>query len=344
MKRFGMGLLAVFAVVSASPALAQTATCASESTYYVRPGDSLYKLRKDDWPTAMALNPQLAEPGRAFTTKYGQEGIRLNVGEPLCGIVGSGTGGLALASDVTVQQEKTYPLTWQRVVEWASWLFGALAALALLLYLWGRHELGKDPVTSRAPMRRDGVSNEQEARERFNGIARNVVHNRDFLIENIVAGHASGPMMVRYGDGTERPRMLHNERVYQATIRYSDDGTTDQVYMLQACGNDLRSGGIIRYITSDLFRFTPEQVYRSEPTATPAPAAPAIVAANQTGGDETAPTPVFAMGSEGEITFDRTKVVVNLEEGGRTTIRPVPVAVQSAEQASESPQAPRQAS
>ena len=84
-----------------------------------------------------------------------------------------------------------------------------------------------------------------------------------------VAGRIWGVLNIRYADGREVPRRLSGESAFRARVRFPSH-TEETLYMLQACGNDLRYGGISRYLPGPEFRF------EADMPATPAPAPIAV--------------------------------------------------------------------
>ena len=75
-------------------------------------------------------------------------------------------------------------------------------------------------------------------------------------------------MRILYADGSERISRFNGDRAYRANVTYPN-GTEDTLYMLRACGNDLRFSGISRYIPGAGFRFEPDPV--PQPAAAPTP-------------------------------------------------------------------------
>jgi hypothetical protein len=83
-------------------------------------------------------------------------------------------------------------------------------------------------------------------------------------------------MLVSYADGTNRTWQLSGQQAWRARVRLPN-GHEETVYMLQACGNDLRFGGVERYHPSSGFRFVED-----EPVVSQAPAVATPVSAPQT--------------------------------------------------------------
>jgi hypothetical protein len=130
-----------------------------------------------------------------------------------------------------------------------------------------------------------GITSDDQARERFE--SRVADTHRPFDIVSLTQGTAVGDMLVTYRDQRQPlPRRFNGDEViYQAVVRYRDDESEESLYMLQRCGNELRAyGGILRYVPSENFVFTPDTVAVPEPAPAEAPAAdlvPTPVAANE---------------------------------------------------------------
>lgn len=272
MKRFM--LLTAAALAVAVPLGAQVFTdpitsASPVSEYIVQPDDTLYdlanlKLRDPEkWRWLVQQNPILQEPGRVYDRDgktvalirpgerlYGLEEVGVNIASPMPVTNNTGTS--------TVVSEK--PKTGLADFVKDNWWWLALIVLSALLLWWLRRELRKDPTESRAPQVPGGIDSVEAARERFAQQG----FRQHFTIIDTVPGYISGTMMVRYGDGTVRPRTLDRQRAYQATVRF-EDGRTESLYMLQACGNDLRYGGVERYAPGPRFNFTPDPVVAPAP-------------------------------------------------------------------------------
>ncbi len=150
--------------------------------------------------------------------------------------------------------------------------------------------LNRDPAITRPAMVPGGVTattapvaiQQMAARIAGHGLAAtSATVYQAFNILEQVAGRIWGVMNVRYADGREIPRRLNGDRAYRARVRFAD-GHEEVLYMLQACGNDLRVGGISRYLPGPEFRFeadpavvtpapVPQPVVQPAPAATPMP-------------------------------------------------------------------------
>ena len=296
-----LGLLVVFSSV---PVMAQ------EDTYTVQNGDCLWELAGSHlenqllWEKIYKENPFLQEPGRRFT-KNGIVYVMVRPGEKLVGL-----GKLGITAQITPidrlhlpQQTAVYeiPVT----PTWVWWILGFCLILLTVCYLIYRM-LTKDPVSSRPAMVPGGVSNTttmtpmqamQQVAARAEGFqawdSRSTSVYQQFTVVRQNAGRIWGNMIVRYADGRSIPRRLNGERAYQAEVRFPD-GRIETLYMLQGCGNDLKFGGISRYLPGPNFRFeadpatqlpepppqpeVPETAHTSEATRPEATAEPEVVA------------------------------------------------------------------
>ncbi len=357
MKRIVCGMTAVLCLlVQALPAEASPASCPiGMPMVNVEEGESLWKYKQDQWQTLVALNPQLGDSWRQFRAPNGGPGVKLVIGEPICGVTRDDTGAIVPFEYIAPAspQHMVSLIEEHPIVASASGLLAALVLAFLALCAWVAVQRRKDAVTSGYPVVAGGVHGFEAASARFNVQAASSYPGRTFQILDIIEGTATGDMMVSYGDGQQpQPRRMNGERIYRARVRFTDaHGGEEDLYMLEACGNDLRRhGGLLRYVPSQHFVFTPDTVRRQEPApapaaaeATPAPEPlPVPVAANE--GDPTLPeVPVTSSdqlfagcydssGRLQSMTFDRHVVDVILERDGRTTINflGVPAAVESA--------------
>ncbi len=345
MKKYIIGAaLALFVSGSALPVLAQTTGCpAGVSSVSVREGETLWKYKGDAWPVLYQLNPNLDQPWRKFTTKAGGPGVRLVIGETVCGVTRDYTGAIVPQGSVAGQTSPSNVGYFFQEHPIASGIGGLLATLALaflalcVLVAIARR---KDPITSGYPVVPGGVPNVEAATEQFSTRVAARHPNRPFRILSLVEGTGTGDLMVSYSNGKgqrHEPRRMNGERIYQALVRFDDDGSEEQLLMLQRCGNDLWGhAGLLRYVPSQNFVFTPAQVEVAPAATTEAAPLPAIAeqivpppAANEEAVAE-APVaervePTFAcMAAYGDkppmVRFDNTKVNVTIE-GAMTTIR-----------------------
>jgi hypothetical protein len=134
-----------------------------------------------------------------------------------------------------------------------------VAAVPCIQWVLSRRTFGTaDPVTAGPPMINGGLS-DATADEAFRRMAERQtgLSFRSFTVLQSIAGQVYGTMIVSYADGKERRMSMNGQRAYQARVRFPN-GHEESLYMLQACGNDLRFGGINRYRPGGDFRFTPE--------------------------------------------------------------------------------------
>ena len=280
---------------------------AQEDKYVVQKGDSLWKLAGSHlytpllWEQIYRDNPFLQEPGRRFQ-KNGIVYVMVRPGEKLVGLEK-----LAIVAEMTpidrLQLEQPAPMVYRVATTpaWVWWPLG-LALLALIgVYLMYR-TLQKDPATSGPAIVPGGV-NQETAGSRFQEMAARQYQShtgriatvQEFTILRQTAGRIWGVMNVRYANGSEAPRQLRGERAYEARVRFPN-GTEETLYMLQACGNDLRYGGISRYLPGPHFRF------EADPAPAPAPETQPVTATPV----EPAPTPVVETipPTDGTISFE----------------------------------------
>lgn len=260
MKRSILCLSLALCIGAATPSLAQ-----QDLGYEVQPGDTLYDLsgqRLGDpevWQNIVDANPFLRDPGR-WTNRNGKTVVIIRPHERLQGLEQYG---VVATPEEPQQADPVYvvghrPTFADKVAE--LWWILPLAILALLIFLW--RMLNADPVRARRPQVPDGV-NDETVGERFGAMGR---LNRFQILEgSLRRGRIWGIMNVRYGDGSEVPRRLNGQAAYSARVRHSD-GREEELYMLQACGNDLRFGGISRYIPGAGFRFEPDEVLPATPS------------------------------------------------------------------------------
>jgi len=259
--------------------------------YTVEKGDNLWNLagqKLEDsrlWEQIYKDNPFLQQDGRRFV-KDGVVYVMVRPGEKLVGLEKLGiTATMTPIESLQLPQPEPVKVP-QYVATTPAWVWWPLAlAIALLIAAWLIHRtLTRDPVNSRPAMVPGGVTEANAATAMQQVAARAAGHNpgisrdpatyQQFTIVRQTAGRIWGNMTVRYADGHLVPRRLNGDRAYQAEVRFPD-GHTETLYMLQGCGNDLRYGGISRYLPGPEFRFEAEPVVATpapQPAAEPAPA------------------------------------------------------------------------
>lgn len=279
---------------------------AAEPLYTVKDGDVLWTLSEQNlnnpflWGQIVEKNAFLQEPGRVFE-RDGKTIVLLHPGEQLAGLTELGllprsesftSLGLSQPAPVTVVNE-TMPV-------WGWSLLGLLALVALtlaLLYAINRM-LHQNPVTSRRAVVIGGVSPatagaafQRRAAEHFNRETGRNAQPQAFTILEQTKGRGWGTLLVSYGDGTTRPRELDGETVYKTRIQ-RPDGTVEEMMMLEACGNPIRSGRILSWLPGDRFRFEADQAAQPQP-------APAVAEASAaTAETHVASEPAPAQGPE----------------------------------------------
>jgi hypothetical protein len=271
--------------------VASASLAAQEDIYVVQKGDNLWKLAGAHldsallWEQIYKDNPFLQESGRRFQ-KEGIVYVMIRPGEKLVGLEK-----LGIMATVTPIEQLRLPQPEAKVYQvpttpvWVWWPLGLALLLAIAAYLIYRM-LTRDPATARPAIVRGGVTEAyaqtamQQVAARANGSTLSASQTagvyQNFTVLRQTAGRIWGVMNVRYADGRSVPRQLHGERAYKALVRFPN-GTEETLYILQACGNDLRYGGISRYLPGPDFRFEadPAAVPVAQPAPTPAPAEPA---------------------------------------------------------------------
>ncbi|KKQ78133.1 MAG: hypothetical protein A3A96_00420 [Candidatus Zambryskibacteria bacterium RIFCSPLOWO2_01_FULL_39_39] len=269
---------------------------AQEDTYVVQKGDNLWNLagaHLDDaklWEQIYKDNPFLQEPGRRFQ-KEGIVYVMVRPGEKLYGLEKIG-----ITATMTPIEQLRLPQPEAKIYHVATtpaWVWWPLAlAIALIIAAWLIYRmLTRDPVNSRPAMVPGGVTEATATTAIQRVAARTAGYTQEqslgqnvyqqFTIIRRTAGRIWGNMTVRYADGRSVPRRLNSDRAYQAEVRFSD-GHTETLYMLQGCGNDLRYGGISRYLPGPEFRFEADPApvaVPAQPVPEPAPAPVAPVPA-----------------------------------------------------------------
>ncbi len=276
------GALAALLFGAATMPLAQaehTSPAPVTSDYVVQPGDNAWNLSGQHlgdsrvWHRIVEENPILQQRGRVFT-RGGVTYVMMKSGEHLQGLAQFGittvpaqaSANAAPPSSMMAVATDIHSSPFPQVPSWAWWILGVVMVGGAVFYLVRRMLLA-DPATSGPQMVRDGV-NAETARVRFEGMA----ERQNFDILEQTAGRISGVMNVRYADGTERPRAMRDEPAFEARVRHQN-GSIESLYMLQRCGNDLRYGGISRYLPGPEFRFVADQVAEAAPAPQPEPAA-----------------------------------------------------------------------
>lgn len=288
MKRFIVWMLLCLGMAFAFPVLAQTT--AQQLTYTVEKGDNLWNLagtKLDDsrqWKKIVEANPFLEKEGRVFE-KDGKMFVLVKPGEKLVGLEK-----LGIVPTISLLDSLAQPSVSRTNFPW--WIVAILALLLLLGYLIHRM-LSKNAATAGSAMVPEGVR-DSTARNALQAMATRQYPRQQFQILRVEVGRAWGILNTRYAekanwlmgfltrkDYKEVPRRLNGERAYRATVQFPDR-RVEVLHMLQACGNDLRYGGISRYIPGADFRFEADATQPAA-LATPAdvatPAIPPVVGA-----------------------------------------------------------------
>jgi LysM domain len=310
-----------------------TPLAAQEDTYVVQKGDNLWKLAgkhldsESLWEQIYRDNPFLQETGRRFQ-KEGIVYVMIRPGEKLVGLEKIG-----IMAEMTpidkLQLTQPAPVVYKvpTTPTWVWWPLGLALLLLIVAYLVYRM-LTRDPATARPPIVRGGVDPET-ADSRFQQMAARqherstgvTLPTQQFVVLRQTIGRIWGVMSVRYADGRSVPRQLRGERAYQALVRFPN-GKEETLYMLQACGNDLRYGGISRYLPGPDFRFEadpapvvaePLPVVASvepapAPEPTPAPVVEPVVTSST-------PTPVLAEAATAPLPAQAAAVAAVADDG-----------------------------
>lgn len=271
--------------------------------YVVSEGDTLWDLAEVYqgnpllWQRLVDRNPFLKQPGRVVE-RGGKIYVLIRPGEILEGLQELG---IMPPTPIPINEVLPQPVTVEKVPDWVWWLLALLILIILVGNLWYlvQRMLTTDPVSSRPAMVQGGVNEANAITAMQQVAARAAGHNpgisrdpstyQQFTVIRQTAGRIWGNMTVRYADNRSVPRRLNGDRAYQAEVLFPD-GRTETLYMLQGCGNDLRYGGISRYLPGPEFRFEadpavqpvapatelaaqPEPAPTLEPVVAPAPAA-----------------------------------------------------------------------
>lgn len=149
-------------------------------------------------------------------------------------------------------------------IPWWVWLI-VVGVLVLLFFATSKEakkkrkekiEAAKDPVTSGAPMREGGITDEQ-APAYAHEVAARQFNRPNLAVTNITRGRLSGENLEVYYNGVATPQ----RRTFNDFPAYRGEVTVDNeqrfVYFLQGCGNDVRMGN---YFSGQNITFIPEQV------------------------------------------------------------------------------------
>lgn len=270
----------VFLLVVAVTAPLEAQLINEADIYKVKVGDSAWRIAGEVfndptlWHHVVERNPFLSEPGRiTVNPKNGWTYVMLHPGEELFGLRELGI----LPVKVSLKDIGIEPVIIDGTPAWVWWPL--LVTLILLVGCYTIYRmLTRDPATAGPAMVPGGVT-ETNATAAMQQVAARAAGNspsmsrvqstyQQFTIVRQTAGRIWGNMTVRYEDGRSVPRRLNGDRAYQAEVRFPD-GHTETLYMLQGCGNDLRYGGIARYLPGPEFRFEADPVIAPTPTPTP---------------------------------------------------------------------------
>jgi len=258
----------------------------SDDVYVVQEGDVLYTLEGEysgrpwQWSRLVEMNPFLKDSGRTWIDGKGRTIVLIRPGEELRGLGELGI----IPQPLPLEQLKTaVPASVAKSLPnesnscpWLWWLLVLAAATAFVIFIIS---VKRNPATAGPAVISGGVSDETVTRVFRDNCARQ--GGEHIEIRDVVRGRLYGAVRIRYGDNRSRLMVLWGNMGYRALVR-RNNGTWNEEYMLQACGNDLRLSGA-RYIPGLGFRFVPETVVEgpvetsqtTSQTATAASQAPA---------------------------------------------------------------------
>lgn len=253
--------------------------------YTIQAGDNLWSLAQVKlqdpfkWVSLEAQNPILRDRTRYSIDGRGRLIVLIKPGETLCGLEEAGvspndfatarpdswvapgyTGDYSSKVSLTETQPQVKDGRDDAMMWWWVCFFLVFTLLLASVAQWlrSRRLVLNDPATAGPPMVPGGVTEanaEQALRDvaarRFGGT------HQDFTVLERTAGRVYGTMVVSYRDNTGRQWTMTGQQAYQARIRRLN-GHVEVIYMLQACGNDLRFGQVAGYQPGDDFRFEPE--------------------------------------------------------------------------------------
>lgn len=248
-----------------------------DGRYTVQPGDNLWWLSgvklgdPTQWRQVVESNPFLNEAGRQFE-RDGKFIVLIRPGEQLEGLEELGI----LPSPLPITELNPTTTTTLPVAASGDrssslwWLLLLVPVLLGFLYSAWRRSL-RNPATSGPAMVRGGVTDDDasstirnQAIRMHHAVTGVTVLGQSFRIISLTHGHLFGAMRVRYADGRERTKLMTGDTGYRALVEFPG-GRREELYMLQACGNDLRFSGVSRYVPGMGFRFVPAEEVLAEP-------------------------------------------------------------------------------
>jgi hypothetical protein len=254
--------------------------------YITQKGDSFWRiadreLTPDQWEKLWKKNPTApnGKPRRFFKNPVnGFYYVHLDVGEEICGLKEIGVSPMVATPAELAQMGllKTVTETKEVIPNWFWWLLGAMALVAIMVYLYNRR-LNEPGATAGPAFVRGGVAATNSSPEetfrthavRAADRAGLMVERSNVRVSDVRPGRIWGVLSTLYSDGTDQIHRYHGDRAYEAMVTYHN-GNSVRMYMLDACGNPLIYGGVSRYIPGPDFRFEADPV----PAAVPAQPAP----------------------------------------------------------------------
>lgn len=275
-KLFAVTVTVLMLLVAFIATAQQDSTKSAEDDvfYTIEKGDTLWALEGKFsgkpwmWKRIVDLNPFLKEPGRFKLNEESLPIVMLEPGEKLIGMKKLGITPKKLPYE---ELKGIIPVpTSSTPVKPANpnWLWQLLTVTALLCAIVVLLKMQKNPVTVGPAMIYGGVDDETVTSQfRTNKVWPATLTSNDRIeVKDVVKGKIFGLVRIKYGDNKSRIMILTNEIGYRAMVRRNDGPWTEE-FMLQGCGNDVRSG--TRYIPGFGFRFISEDPVMEE---TPQPA------------------------------------------------------------------------
>jgi len=246
--------------------------------YLTKQGDSLWKLAGEKlndprlWENFFKDNPSLKDKGRIIRKSPNEVIVKLYPPECLNvrALMAQGVVPTMIPYDDFV---KNIPArVEEKTPNWMWWLIIALAifAMAMIIKFFIDRMLGKNPVTSGPAVVPGGVTAET-APAAFQATSARQYPGRNVRIARVTRGKMWGVLETEYANGRSVPRRFNGEHGYRAEVSI-DGGPEEQMYMAEGCGNPLRYGGALRFITGEGFRFEADEVAQATPAPAPAPA------------------------------------------------------------------------
>ncbi|MDO8590315.1 MAG: hypothetical protein Q7R69_03550 [bacterium] len=328
-------------------------TSLAQAPYQVKEGDTLYALKgiysanQPEWKALTIVNPQLAEPGRAFTDTQKRFIVILRLGERLKGLEMLGiTAQPILVTGFVAPAPTTKNVVTDITASADShnrWLIALMATVLALIIPYlifrylpesrrpnlpflGRYNpaLTTNPVTAAPPMVAGGIASdnhdairrqfrEQAARTYASTHGGVIPQMSDIrIVGNIIHGTLHDVWETSDANGRWIPRRYNGEPGFQAMVSVNNAEPALQTWS-QPCGNDLRIGR--RYRGGRFISRPAAGTIPAQAPATPvAPLRPHIAVAQEPDGQVVTIT-VGGM----RYTTHGNDIHVNVDQGGAVT-------------------------